>query len=269
MSATSSQASPAARPAPRSRLLPLAVLAGAVALGWLGTPVAGAATLQLTGTEGARVSLNGEFLGTFPLHRTLELEPGLYVVRSELVGHAPYEAELRLEGPDDWLRWDVRLDRLRRRHAMLAGLLLAGSGQRYLGRPTAGWILTGLEVGGLLAGLFGELAVQNHRDDYLLLRARYEAAVTETEIRYYREEAAAALADAQDAKRVRDGGLIVAGASVVLGLLDAWIAFPSVAAGPGSAPVVDGPQLGGDAGPGAAALAAADPAVHAGWRLRF
>lgn len=254
--------------APR-RLRPPAALPALAFLATLLLLAAGspAATLVLTGPEGAEVSLDGHDLGTFPLAGPLELRPGLHVVRSELRGYQDYEAELLLNDEDERLLLHVRPNPLKRRVALISSLLIAGSGQRYVGRRTFGWVLTGAEVGGLLTALLGEVAVQDNRDEYLLLRDGYENALNESEMERYRRGAEAALADAEDAERRRDVGLLVAGAAVALSALDAWIRFPGVA-GAGEVPVGTDLASAGLAFPAPAALAG-PTAFHAGLQLRF
>ncbi len=198
--------------------------------------LATAATVVLVGTDGAFISLNGEELGRFPLHGPLTLEPGRYVVRSTLKGYAPYKEEFLLEDEDDWLRLRVRLTPLKRKTAVLSNILIAGSGQRYMGRRTRGWIYTGLEITGLATAIYGELSFQNHHDDYLLSLDEYHRAVSEEDIAFHRTQAEDAFDQANQAQDVRDIGLVMFVGSIVVSMLDAWLFFPQAEVPPAVAP---------------------------------
>jgi hypothetical protein len=140
-------------------------------------------------------------------------------------------------------------------------LVLAGLGQRYEGRPRLGWALTAAEVGGLLTALAGELAVQNHRDDHELAMANYRDALLPADVAFYRAQAVDAWSAADDAGKLRDAAAAVAVGAVVIGVIDAWLRFPSLEAGAGPAPAPP-PEV-------AAAAAAAGSGFHVGWSLRW
>jgi hypothetical protein len=55
-----------------------------------------------------------------------------------------------------------------------------------MGRRTLGWVLTGVEVGGLLTALVSDLSAQNHKDEYLLAQDLYRNAFTAADIETYR-----------------------------------------------------------------------------------
>jgi len=216
----------------------------------------GAATLVLTGPPGATVSLNGDDHGRFPLAGPLTLLHGEYEVRCELPGYAPYHEFIQLAGPDTWLRLEVRLTPFSRTISVAANLLLAGLGQHYQERTKTGYVYNALEIGGLLAALYGEMAFLNHRDDYLLANELYAAAMTETDIEYYRNETESAFDKMDSADTTRKLGLYAAAGAIVVSMLDAWLFFPSVAVGPGTTP----------------ALGSTETDLmswHAGWKLSF
>jgi len=214
-----------------------------------------AATLVLTGPDGATVSLNGQDLGSFPLPGPLTLDSGLYRIRCQVSGYQEFTQDVRLESEDDWIQVQVRLLPLSKKTAMLTNVLIAGSGQRYLGQRTKGWIFTGAEIGGLVLAIFGELSYQNHKNEYLLAMDKYHQAITEEEIARHRQEAEDAFAAGEDALSQRDTGLYVAVGAIVLSVLDAWLFFPDVVAGAGPGPV--------------AGSADSVDTLHAAWRVRF
>jgi hypothetical protein len=157
-------------------------------------------------------------------------------------------------------RLQMRLIPLRRRDAVLYSFVLAGLGENYVGRPLPGYLLTAAEIGGLLGGLAGQLAYDNHRSDYLVLYDAYRHAVSEEDVAATRAQAEKAWNDLRSAESLRNTGLLVAAGAVVVGALDVWLRFPSVDIGPGRpmAPVE------------AQHAAPLDPtAVHVACNLRF
>jgi len=216
----------------------VALGAWAVALVCL-TSAGRGATIVLTGPDAAPVSLNDQELGIFPLAGPLILKPGLYVIRCELSGYHPFVQEVRLESDEDWIKVHVRLMPFNKKTAIFSNILIAGSGQRYLGKRIRGWIFTGAEIGGLVVAINGELSYQNHYDDFKLAMDKYQQAVGEEEIAFHRKQAAEAFANAESALDLRDTGLIVAVGAIVLSVLDAWLFFPEVVAGAGPGPVGD------------------------------
>jgi hypothetical protein len=229
----------------------------------------GTATVHLAGPAGATVWLDGRDLGTFPLAGPLALAPGTYTLHCTRHGYRSYEESLVVADDRTELYWRIRLLPLHRSTALTSGLLLAGLGQHYLNRPRLGYALNALELGGLVTALMGELSYQNHHDDYILLRADYRASVSETNIIRLHKLMDESYARMEDAERLRNIGLYVAGGAVVVGLLDAWLRFPSIEMGAGALPN-RGRTAGGDGGavvapPSAACL----QALHLGCRLGF
>jgi hypothetical protein len=239
----------------------------ALLLGGGAAPAARAATLEIDGPAGATVSLDGAPLGRLPLASRVSLAPGLHVVTCALRGCEPFTADVLITQESAAHRLCARMIPLRRRDGVLFNCVLAGLGQRHIGRPTLGWALTGLEAGGLVAGLAGELSLRNRRDDYLVIYDAYLNAVTDAEIAARRADAAAAWSRVEDAESLRRTGLLVAAGAVAVSVLDAWLRFPSLEAGTGSLPTAA-------LAPEAPSLAAAAPpapgaALHVGWTARF
>jgi hypothetical protein len=241
-----------------------------------------AATLWLTGPTGTAVNVNGATIGHFPLPGPLTVPPGSYELQASLRGYLPYAETIHLVDESEWLHWRVHLLPLSRWTSVTSNLLLAGLGQHYQSRPWEGYLFNVLEIGGLVTALIGELAFQNHRDDYLLLYAEYEQALTEADIDYYRAEAEAAYGKMEDAESLRETGLMVAAGAVVVSMLEAWLRFPALDAGPGLAPDLQTartagadptlPEPAGRTGhvaPAAGSVGERLAAVHVGWRLRF
>ena len=239
------------------------VLLAAGALLALALPAAGA-TLILTGTPGAHVNLDGHDIGTLPMDAFMNIDLGRHHLEAVLPGMETASMKVVVETESQILRVNMRLTPLSRTLATTQSLLLAGAGQRYEGRPTLGWALTGVETMGLLTALVAELSAQNHEDDYLLARDEYAAAFTADDLAYWRakmQDEHDSLASATD---LRDAALIAAGAAVLYSVIDAWVRFPSPDVGPGPRPVVapDRYSLSAPAAPGTRG-------VHLGWRLSF
>jgi hypothetical protein len=241
-------------PSPR-RILAPALLALALA-----GPAAGA-TLVLTGTPGAAVRLDGRDLGTLPLD-AVTVAAGAHTLSASREGMLPLDVEVRIDDEEAVIRRHLRLLPMSRRDAVTYSLVLAGLGQRYEGRPLLGWVLTAAEAGGLLTALAGELALQNHRDDYDLAMANYREAMLPQDIAFYRAQAADAWAAADDAAGLRDTAAAVAVGAVVVSVLDAWLRFPSLDAGAGPAPA---PPPGFAAAGGPSSVTG----FHVGWSLRW
>ena len=229
-----------------------------------GTTPAHAATLELAGHDGARLIINDESTSFLPLRSPLQLPAGTYKIQCELPGYVPYETTVVLAA-DDWLRLRIRMTPLSRKTAWTANLPVAGLGQFYMGKKTKGWLFLLGEAGGLLTAAAGELQRSDYRKDYLLLKDKYDAAIDATTIAHYRQLADKAYQDMEDMESLRDTGLLVAGAAVLLSIADAIFLFPAVEAGPGPVPPVVGWNDGDDAAQPAQTLTT----VHAGLRLSF
>ncbi|MHB8079233.1 MAG: peptidase associated/transthyretin-like domain-containing protein, partial [Candidatus Krumholzibacteriia bacterium] len=196
--------------------VPRLALSGAAALALLGAAAttAAAATLDIDGPAGAAVTVDGTPLGRLPLAAPVSLEPGLHVVTCALRGCELFTADVLITHQQAVHRLYARLIPLRRRDAALYSFVFAGLGQQHIGRPTLGWALTGLEAGGLVAGLAGELTLRNRRDDYAVLYDAYLSAITDQEIVARRAAAAAAWSKVEDAASLRRTGLLVAAGAV-------------------------------------------------------
>ncbi len=238
------------------------LLAGALLLALL-TGSATAATLELTGPPGATVTLNDRPLGVFPLDGPMEVPPGYYTIISQLPGHAVFEQRVRLVAVNDWQRITVRLIPFSRTTALGSNLLLAGLGQHYLDNGLRGYIYNAAEAGGLLTALAGELQRSNFEKDYLKLVVLYDEAINADEIVTLAAASESKYQDMTDMEDLRDLGLMVAGAAIVVSMLDVMITFPKVEAGSGSVPMatsaLETPWNSTET----------DNSLHAGLRLKF
>ena len=248
------------RPVAVRRLLLLGVAALLVTGG-----ASHAATLEIEGPAGAAITIDGRVVGILPLASPPALAPGSHVVSCSLRGYESLTAGIDVVDPGEVQRLHARLTPLSRRDALFYSLAFAGLGQRYVGHRTLGYALSALEVGGLLAGLTGELVLRNRRDDYIVLKDAYRHAVDPQDVLATRAAAAAAWKNVEDAASLRRTGFIVAGGAVVISALDAWLRFPGIEAGTGELPE--------HAAAGAASSLAAAPApaatVHIAWTARF
>jgi hypothetical protein len=228
----------------------------ALILGAATATIAAAATLEVDGPAGAAVTVDGAPIGRLPLASPVALEPGLHVVTCALRGCELFTADVLIVQESAAHRLRARLIPLRRRDGVLFNLVFAGLGQRHIGRPTLGWALTGLEAGGLVAGLAGELSLRNRRDDYAVLYDAYRNALTDEAIAARRAETEAAWSAVENAESLRRTGLLVAAGAVVVSVLDAWLRFPSLETGAGPLPET-------------AAASASGATLHVAWTARF
>ncbi len=199
-----------------------------------------AATLEITGPDGASVVVNDRIMGFLPLSHPLTLPPGQYVVQSELPGYHPFETRLTLFDVTDRQRLQIRPTRMSKRVAWTGNLLFAGMGQHYMGKGLKGYVFNLAEAGGLLTALAGELQRSSYRKDYLLFKDRYENSISINDIETYRAKSAQAYSDMEDMESLRNTGLMIAGGAVALSILDVLINFPSVETGYGEVPVQTG-----------------------------
>jgi TM2 domain-containing membrane protein YozV len=223
---------------------------------------AGAATLEVTGPPGATVVINDHDLGVLPLDGPLDLPVGTYVVESRLRGYVAFSKRVTLDREDAWQHVQIRLHRLSRGTAVRSSLLFAGLGQIYSGRKVRGWVYITAEATGLGMALVGELQRNNHRKDHLAIMQDYQSQLNQDEVARLRGEAEDSYTAMEDATKLRDTGLIVAVSAIAVSMLDAWLFFPKVAAGPG--PV--SPTVGAlETAPRSYDLSS----VHVGVRLNF
>lgn len=190
-----------------------------------------AATLHLTGPDGAVVILDGTVLEALPLREPLTVGMGEHRISSSLTGAQPVDQTLLVTSEHQIVHLQVRFVPLNRISAVTTSLMLAGSGQRYEGRPRLGAALTGLEALGLLTALMSELQVRNFRDDYLLAFESYQNAVSSADITRWRSAATTSHDDMNSAADRRDLGIAVAAGAVIVSALDAWFRFPALDAG--------------------------------------
>ncbi len=187
-----------------------------------------AAELTLTGPDGARVSLNGDPVGTLPLFEPLDIAIGEYLVEATLPGAHDIVRELTVVEEGEVLALHLRFTPMSRTTAVVSSLLLAGSGQRQIGRDRLGWILTGAEVAGLLTALAGELQISNHESDYLRSMEAYNNAVTPDAIAHWRAQADHHHDSMTSAADRRDLALMLAAGAVLVSVVDSWLSFPSL-----------------------------------------
>jgi len=250
---------------PHPALIRLVVATVILATSLLSLRSAAAATVTISGTPGAAVTINGETVGFLPLEGPLNLAPGTYELRCELTGYAEYAQTVRILSDHDWLRIEARMTRLKRSTAWSSNLLYAGLGQFYLSKKTKGWIFVAAETGGLLTALAAEVRRSDYRKDYLLFKDKYDATINTNNADYYRDLADQAYSDMEDMEKLRNTGLIVAGSAIALSILDALLFFPEVEIGTGEVPTNTGLLDSGPAHFGSRRLAT----VHAGVKLSF
>jgi len=219
------------------RFLPAMALGFAVLLAGAD---AAAGTLEITGPAGAEVIVNDQTVGILPLEGPFQAEPGEYEVRSEWPGYVPFKEIVHITEANENLRVNIRLLPLSKKTALGSSILYAGLGQFYLGHNTRGWLYAGAETVGLLTALVGELDRSNQRQDYLVIKDEYDRAINAFDITRLRGEAQQAYEKMEDAEKLRNTGLIIAGGAIVVSVIDALISFPNVEAGPGRVPLQTG-----------------------------
>ncbi len=199
-----------------------------------------AASLEITGPDGATVVINGHIMGFLPLVQPLTLGPGIYEIKSDLPGYLPFETTVTLANKKDWQRLHIRPIPMSKKTAWTSNLLFAGMGQHYMGKPIKGYFFNLMEAGGLLMAFSGELQRSDFRKDYLLQKNKYDLAINPVDQEYYQGLAENAYSDMEDMEKLRDTGLMIAGGAIVLSILDTLLFFPGIEVGPGEIPVQTG-----------------------------
>ncbi len=218
------------RSPPRLRALVLLVLLLCAAA------AAQSATVHLSGPEGALVRMNGQDLGLLPFDAPLELPAGVFEFECRIRGHEQFTKVIVISDRDQWLHVRLRPIPLTRGRAVAGSAIYAGLGQWYMGATVRGWVYFLGETGGLLTALAGELQRSNYSDDYTNYQAKYDSAIVDEEIAYWKQQSQQAYSNMEDMESLRNTGLYVALGSYVVSLLDAWLLFPSVDIGPGTLP---------------------------------
>lgn len=221
---------------------------------------AAAVDVEVIGPEGAALFVDGEPVGMLPLDAPLQLRRGDHVLEARLRGASTLRRPLTVgRRTSDPHTVHLHMSPLSRRTAVLSSLLLAGQGQRYVERPRLGWALTAAEAAGLLAALVGDTRLGNHKNDYAIARAEYEAAVTPDAIAATRAEVQRLSSAMSDDASLRDTGLTVAVAAVAVSVLDVLLRFPGL----------DGDVNLETVGPLDSAAAGGAPGLRLGWNLNF
>ena len=182
--------------------------------------VAHAAQLHIDGPAGARAQVDGRVVGTLPLAEVIPVEVGEHSVRLDLKGYRAATKRIRAFAPSDDLHIRVTLEPYDRGRALLYSALVAGQGQRSLGRPWLGWALTAAEAGGIAAAFLGESSFRDDRDAWRAARLRYDDAIDESEIAAARADVLAAEDAMKDSERTRNIGLGVAAGAVAIAIAD-------------------------------------------------
>jgi hypothetical protein len=239
----------------------------ALALPAIAIVSASAATLEITGPPGASLIINDQDMGFFPLDGPLDLPSGVYTLKSQLPGYKNYEHSLKLVGDKDWERLAVRMVPYSRKTAWTSNILFAGLGQHYLDKNFRGYVYNAAEAGGLLVAIIAELDRSNLSKDYLELEDQYNSSINADDITRYREAADETYSDMEDAEKMRNTGLLVAGGAIVVSIIDAIVFFPHVEAGAGHVPLNTGALDDGilNTGPWASSATA----LHASVKLEF
>ena len=160
--------------ADKETLAVLVMATGLVACGGgppsVAAPSARAALLQVEGTSGADVEVDGVHVGTLPLEAPLAAEPGEHQLAITLNGHVPVSRALELR---PGVKRQVTID-------------LDETGQR-----TGAWIALGAGAGWVATGIvFGVLAVVEDRNARELVQ-RLDQGVTSEETSDYDQARAA------------------------------------------------------------------------------
>jgi len=184
--------------------------------------------------------VDDNFIGFLPLSKALTLTPGVYEITSDLPGYLPFKTTVSLTENKEWQRLQIRLIPMSKQTAWSSNILFAGMGQHYMGKSLKGYVFNLVEAGGLLTALAGETQRGSYRQDYLLLKRKYDQAISASDMEYYKELSEKAYSDMEQMEDLRNTGLMIAGGAIVLSILDAVFLFPSVEVGPGEAPLQTG-----------------------------
>jgi hypothetical protein len=182
-----------------------------------------AATLEVIGPAGAEIVLDGETVGYLPLSEPMDLSHGvLYELEVRKPGYLTHSESIWLDKPETEMVLEVELLSLNRRAAVISSALLAGTGQFYQGRRTAGWIQLGLQVAAWASVVHFEVEFEDRRDEYEKLDQQYKEALTPPDIQRLRDERDSSWSDMEDAKNWRNASI---GAVVVIAAYSAWDAW--------------------------------------------
>lgn len=181
------------------------------------------ATLDVIGPPGAEIVLEGEVLGILPLAEPIELPHGrLLLIYVRKPGHITHEEQVFLERVETEKTVEVELLALSRGTAVAISALLAGSGQFYQGRKTAGWIQLSLQATAWGSAIYGELVFKDKRDEYESLDQQYQDALVPSEIERLRAERDEKWNELKDAESWRNWSLAAVAAIAAYSAFDAW-----------------------------------------------
>ncbi|AUX42543.1 uncharacterized protein SOCE26_039760 [Sorangium cellulosum] len=127
------------------------------------------AMLQVTGTSGARITIDGQVRATVPTAAAIAVPPGAHVVEVSLAGHAPYRREIQVSH-EQVVRLDADLRKTPQRIAAWA----------VLGVGAAGAVATGTLASFALASQSEAVDLRDKKDERSLSpdeRDRYNDAV--------------------------------------------------------------------------------------------
>jgi hypothetical protein len=187
-------------------------------------PSGGLGTLGITGTEGARLEVDGDSVGSRPL-AFLTLPLGDHEVRLSKRGYESRTERIRLSP----LRGETRaiyLHAKRKRDALWRNLLVPGWGVAYGDHRTRGLVTLLVEAGMLGYAYYEDGRFHDRRDDYEAADIAYRRAVTDEAIAAARAERDDAYDRMESSESNRDGALIAAAVVYGLSALDAILSFP-------------------------------------------
>ena len=182
-----------------------------------------AATLNVIGPPGSEVVVDGEVVGILPLGAPLEFPHGqMLMLEVRRNGFMSHEQQVWLPNPETEMSIEVDLLTLSRKTAVVSSTLLAGTGQFYQGRRTAGWIQLGLQLTAWGSVVVGELAFKDRRDEYEVLDQEYKDALAPSEIVRLRDERDAKWNEMHDARTWRNLSIGAVAIIAAYSAFDAW-----------------------------------------------
>lgn len=205
-------------------LLALALATPATVLPEEAPAPAATATLGIAGTEGARVEVDGDSIGTLPMG-LLSLPLGEHEVRVSKRGHETRTIDVRL-GPLRGESRAVTLHPKRKRDALWRNLFVPGWGVAYGDHRLRGALTFAVEAGFLGFAYYENGRFEDRRDEYEAADQAYRRAVGDAAIAEARAERESAYDRMESSESNRDGVLLAAAVVYGLSALDAYFRFP-------------------------------------------